>query len=324
MKVKTITQLNIRSSADTNNPRTGIINSGVELEVEKVEGENITSSVNGKEIKSSVWYKDASGHFYWGGGLSIVNDVESNLDNEPIAPDNSLLEKSALTPVIKKKIEQVVNAFETGSATGRYDMLVKYKDYTDPETNTKIEQVTFGRSQTTEFGHLKALVQDYVNDKGIYADQLSPYLDRIGIKPSLATDDNFCKILKDAGKLDPIMKTCQDDLFELKYYQPAYHWFTVNGFTLPLSMLVIYDSTIHSGGVLAFLRKRFTTVVPANGGDEKEWIKNYVDVRNNWLANHSDSLLQKTVYRTQCLMHQIESNNWDLSQSINANGLSIA
>jgi chitosanase len=314
-----VKKLNKRSSVPASLSEKNII--GTVFQGFQFEGEEITTVPNPALGK---WYKDRDGSVYWGGGVITVEDVNKNSGEESVKLDNSILEQMTITPVLKKKIEQVVNAFETGSATGKYDMLVKYKDYTDSETNTKIVQVTFGRSQTTEFGHLRALIQDYVNDKGIYAGQLSPYLDRIGKKPSLATDDNFCKILKDAGKLDPIMKTCQDDLFELKYYQPAYHWFTVNGFTLPLSMLVIYDSTIHSGGILAFLRKRFTTVVPANGGNEKEWIKNYVDVRNNWLANHSDSLLQKTAYRTHCLMQQIENNNWDLSQPVNANGLSIA
>ena len=314
-----VKKLNKRSSVPATLAEKNIV--GTVFQGFQFEGEEVVSVPNPALGK---WYKDRDGSIYWSGGLSVVKDIPDDADDEPIAPNNSLLEKSSLTPVLKKKIEQVVNAFETGSATGKYDMLVKYKDYTDPETNTPIVQVTFGRSQTTEFGHLKALVQDYINDKGAYANQLLPYLDRIGKKPSLATDNNFCNTLIEAAKNDPLMKTCQDDLFELKYYQPAYHWFTVNGFTLPLSMLVIYDSTIHSGGILAFLRKRFATVVPANGGDEKEWIKNYVNVRGNWLANHSNSLLQKTVYRTQCLMQQIERNNWDLSQAINANGLSIA
>jgi len=323
MKVKTITQLNIRNSPNKNNPRTGILNPDVELEAEKFEGETLKDTVNGTEVESSEWYKDASGHYYWGGGLSVVNDLPDKKEEEIAAHDNSLMEKTSITTVVKKKIEQVVNAFETGSATGDYGELVKYRDYSDPETKSLIVQVTYGRSQTTEFGHLKALVQDYINSKGIYADQLLPYLNRIGNKPSLATDDVFCNSLKDAGKNDPIMKTCQDNLFEIKYYQPAHNWFTVNGFVLPLSLLVIYDSTIHSGSVLPFLRKRFSTVLPVSGGDEKEWINNYVNVRENWLGTHSNPLLHATVYRTQCFKKQIEQNNWDLIQKVIANGVTI-
>ena len=283
----------------------------------------------GEEVKLvpnptlGTWYKDRNNNFYWGGGLAIVKDIADEKEEEIDAPNNDLMEKASISAIIKKKIEQIVNAFETGSATGKYDALVKYKDYNDPETKSTIIQVTFGRSQTTEFGHLKALVQDYIDNKGQYANQLLPYLNKIGKKPSLATDDIFCAALKAAGKNDPIMKTCQDQLFEIKYYHPAYSWFTANGFELPLSLLVIYDSTIHSGSVPGFLRKRFSTAVPANGGDEKEWIINYINVRENWLATHSNSLLHATVYRPQCFKKQVEHNNWDLLQAVVANGVSI-
>ncbi len=269
------------------------------------------------------WFKDRDNNYYWGGGLNIFEEPVNELAPEFTQPDNALLENIPITPILKKKIEQVINAFETGSAEGNYAELVKLHDYSDPETHTRIQQVTYGRSQTTEFGHLKALIQDYVNSNGQQSNILSPYLNRIGRKPSLAIDDQFCNALKTAGKSDPIMKTCQDRLFEAKYYQPAFNWFTKNDFTLPLSMLVIYDSTIHSGGILDFLRKRFNTVVPASGGNEKEWINNYVTVRHNWLANHSDAILRNTVYRTECFKKQLLHANWDLVQSINAHGVII-
>jgi hypothetical protein len=50
----------------------------------------------------------------------------------------------------------------------------------------------------------------------------------------------------------------------------ACEWFKKNGFTLPLSMLVIYDSYIHSGGIRNDLRKRFAEWVPAEGRNEKK------------------------------------------------------
>lgn len=269
------------------------------------------------------WYRDRDNHFYWGGALNILEQPIDEQAPELAVPDNEILESIAITPVVKRKIEQVINAFETGSAEGNYGTLVKLKDYNDPATNTRIVQVTFGRSQTTEFGHLKSLIQDYVGRHGLFAAELQPYLQRIGKKPSLAIDNVFCDALKNAGKKDPIMKSCQDDLFDAKYYQPAHAWFTTNQFILPLSLLVIYDSKIHSGGILGFLRKKFNTAVPANGGNEREWINNYVNARHNWLANHSDALLRKTVYRTECFREQIQKANWDLSQPINAHGVKI-
>jgi chitosanase len=267
------------------------------------------------------WYKDRDNNFYWGGGLHVLDETE--FAELPTEIENPELEKFTITPSIKLKIEQVINAFESGSAKGNYAALVRYKDHLDPVTKVKIVQVTFGRSQTTEFGHLKTLVQDYVDRKGLFAETLRPYLEKIGKKPSLATNDVFCNTLIKAGKDDPIMVVCQDNLFQNKYYLPAHSWFSVNGFELPLSMLVIYDSFIHSGGILAFLRKRFTQVVPASGGDEKKWITAYINARHNWLTNHSDALLRKTNYRTKCFTEQMQNDNWGLEKQINANGVII-
>lgn len=318
--IVTANKLNKRSSIPSSLPDArGII--GIVVKGFTFTADEVTETPNGALGK---WYKDRDNCFYWGGALSVIENQSNTNEDDGTSTANANLENTLITPVIKKKIEQVVNAFETGSAQGNYAELVKFKDYMDPDNNNALMvQITYGRSQTTEFGHLKALVQDYVNSNGTFTNILSPYLDRLGKKPSLATDSVFCKALIDAGKTDPIMKTCQDELFEVKYYQPAFNWFTVNGFTLPLSMLVIYDSTVHSGGILLFLRKRFSTAVPINGGNEKEWITNYVNVRNQWLATAANPLLHTTVYRTKCFITQIQNDNWDISQTIVANGVNV-
>lgn len=270
------------------------------------------------------WYKDQDHKFYWGGGLVVISEMPDEEELTNGENDGNPLELTpTITPVVKRKIEQVINAFETGSADGKYGTLARLKDYKDPDTGAFIAQVTYGRSQTTEYGHLKALVADYIGQHGVYANELKPYLNKIGKKPSLATENGFCNALINAGKNDPIMKSCQDHLFESKYYQPAFSWFNQHGFKLPMSMLVIYDSMIHSGSILRFLRRRFITSVPANGGDEREWITNYVNARHHWLANHSNPLLRKTIYRTNCFKEQIAQGNWDLSQTITANGVRI-
>ena len=111
--------------------------------------------------------------------------------------------------------------------------------------------------------------------------------------------------------------------FDSYYFLPALSWFSQMGFTLPLSLLVIYDSEIHSGGVPDFLRKRFPEKPPVKSGDEKTWIKEYVDVRHQWLKSHSKKILQNTVYRTQCFKTQIQNCNWNLTQTVRANGVNV-
>ena len=92
----------------------------------------------------------------------------------------------------KFKILQVVNVFETGSKQGKYDMLVIYADGIN---NSR--QITFGRSQTTEQGNLKALVQLYIVKNGMFATQLQPFVKDIGKKP-LVDNAIFKNLLKQA------------------------------------------------------------------------------------------------------------------------------
>ena len=58
-----------------------------------------------------------------------------------------------ITPESKRKILQVVNVFETGKLEGRYDALVVMNDGPGG-----IPQITFGRSQTTEYSGLRDLI----------------------------------------------------------------------------------------------------------------------------------------------------------------------
>ena len=213
-----------------------------------------------------------------------------------------------LTDQQKHICEQVINAFESGSAAGVYGAISIMDD--GPH---RVRQISYGRSQTTEYGNLEELLEMYVNNNGIYSAAIHPYLDKIGVTP-LVDDAAFKKLLGDAGAKDPVMQRVQDQFFDLRYFQPAIQWMDDNGFTLPLSALVIYDSFIQSGSIMSWLRKRFPERSPLNGGDERTWITQYVDTRHDWLATHSNPLLQNTVYRTGCFKNEISRDNWDLSQ----------
>lgn len=227
----------------------------------------------------------------------------------------------SITSIQKQKIIQVLNVFETGSKEGKYDNISVYKDGT--VNGQKVYQITYGRSQTTEFGNLKRLIELYITRNGKFANDFKPFVSKIGKSPSLRTNNNFRTLLKRSAKEDIIMRNTQDEFFEMYYYQPAYNWFVGQKFKDALSLLVIYDSFIHSGGMPIFLRQRFAERTPFNGGNEQKYIKQYVEVRHDWLKNHSNKILQKTIYRTQCFKNQINATNWDLSKQINANGIII-
>ena len=221
-----------------------------------------------------------------------------------------------ITTKNKTKIMQIVNVFETGNPQGKYDSITIL-----PDGKNNTLQITYGRSQTTEQGNLKALIELYIKKGGVYSAELTVYLAKIGVTP-LTGDEKFKKLLKSAGG-DPIMINAQDEFFDTVYYEPALHFFNGYQFTLPLSLLVIYDSYIHSGSVPDFLRNKFSESPPSKGEDEKKWIEAYVKARHYWLATNKKKVLQKTIYRTQCFLDQIKSENWDLVKPVTVLGITI-
>jgi chitosanase len=155
-----------------------------------------------------------------------------------------------LTPQQKRICQRVVNAFETGIADGDYGNVSIYHD--GPH---RIRQITYGCSQTTEYGNLHELISLSVSNSGQFSKELKPYLNRIG-NQALVDDAQFKRLLKQAGN-DSVMQQTQDAFFDTRYFQPAMHWATEQGFVEALSELVIYDSFIHSDSIFSFLRPRF-------------------------------------------------------------------
>lgn len=211
--------------------------------------------------------------------------------------------------------ERIINVYETGSIEGDYSNITIY-----PDGPHDMRQITYGRAQTTEYGNLAELVRMYVEAGGTFASQLRPFVRLIKHTP-LVDNAEFKLLLRRAGREDPVMAETQDVFFDKRYFRPAQAWASSNGFTRALSMLVIYDSFIQSGGILPFLRARFPEKTPAGGGNENEWIRQYVDVRHDWLAGHSKPILRRTIYRTRDSKREIGRDNWDLALlPVSANG----
>ena len=101
-------------------------------------------------------------------------------------------------------------------------------------------------------------------------------------------------------------------------------WADEHGFTRALSALVVYDSFIHSGQVLWFLRQRFAANPPSLGGSEQIWLSEYVRVRHDWLSLHRRAAVRKSIYRTQAFKEQIAAGNWDLERvPVHVNGIGV-
>ena len=216
----------------------------------------------------------------------------------------------------KNLIKKVLLAFEQSSTSIKYD---KIYTWDDGPNNIKQITVSFG---VTEYGNLKTLIRNYCLKNGRHSAAFNEYVADIGKKP-LVENTKFIGLLKEAAT-DPVMQMVQEQAYEDMYINPAYNFCTTNGFQEELSKLVICDSYLHSGSILQFLRNKFSTSVPAKGGDERKWIYEYCTVRREWLKNHSNKILNKTVYRMDFMLDRLQVGDWKLSNPpYNANGVII-
>ena len=216
----------------------------------------------------------------------------------------------------KNLIKKILLAFEQSSTTIKYSKIYEYNDGPN-----KIKQITLSFG-LTEYGNLKKLVRTYCLKGGMFADQLTPFINQISVN-SLCKSVEFKKLLTLAGE-DPIMQQCQEEAYDSMYIDPAYKFCSTNNIVTNLGKLVICDSYLHSGSILSLLRNKFAEAIPSKGGDEKKWIESYCTVRREWLKNHSNTDLHNTVYRMNFMLDIIKKGDWDLSQSpFTANGVKI-
>jgi chitosanase len=215
-------------------------------------------------------------------------------------------------------ILRVLNVAETGTPETDYRSVYRYAD-----GNHGRRQVTLGRGYTEDCGSLGRVIRAYGALGGPYSALLVNYLPRVGTGV-LAANEAFVEALKRAGREDPNFRRAQDQVFDEVYWQPALRWFGANGLTLPLSMLVVADSWLHSGTVFSWLEARFSERTPAHGGEEKAWTAAYVRARRAWLGGHPRALLRKTVYRCDCYAREIARSNWTLAAlPIVMNGVAV-
>lgn len=239
------------------------------------------------------------------------------------------MSKIRLTEPQEDLISRWLSAVETGNPNGDYGRVSILKD--NPHGGP---QVTYGFHQTTEAGgNLKKLLRNYLarEDKAITSKGIEVLRDFISSPQYRHTSNmTFRNLLKGLGQ-DPAMQDVQEKFFLEHYMEPAVAWAEKNGFTKALSLLVIYDSFIQSGGILWFLRRRFSAYPPsAEGGNEVDWIKSYTDVRHQWLKHWGDGrssksrLLRNSAYRTKALLYEINRGNWDLDQEpMVVNGIKV-
>jgi chitosanase len=221
------------------------------------------------------------------------------------------MKPDAITTVF---IRRILSVAETGEPEWNPSAVYLYAD--DNRFNPPRKQVTVSIG-FTENGNLKPMLEGYLAKGSEHESRLRPYLIGLGEKsrPSLAGNKAFIGLLKEAGK-DPKMRAAQEEAFDALYLGPAFDWAETYGFREPLSYLVIADSFLHSGSMLGFLMAKFSEKKPVDGGEEKKWIKDYLEARHKWLREHSNKILNKTIYRADAYLREIANDNWTLANPL--------
>jgi chitosanase len=220
----------------------------------------------------------------------------------------------SITPQQKHAIDCILSIFETGK-------IPTPASYSTCTILADGAGISYGKHQATDrAGSLDKIVKQYIAEGGTHASKLQPFVQRLAsndtAKMTMATAPQWAKdlvsLLKEAGQ-DPKMQAAQDAVFDENYWLPAVNAAKDAGLKTALGHAVIYDTCIHSGpGRVGTHRAAFPQKSPANGGDEKEWIKAYVAARKSWLLGNSNPIVRKTIYRMEAFEKLMAENNWDL------------
>ncbi len=231
------------------------------------------------------------------------------------------------TPDQKRAIDCVLAIFETG----RVPTSASYATCTILADGAGI---SYGKHQCTDkAGSLDLVVKAYIKKGGKHAKELEACLPLLASNASTKVPPkgpwgpevtNLVNLLKTAGA-DPIMHEAQYEVFDANYFLPAVNHAKDAGLTTALGLLAIYDTCIHSGpGRVGTHRAAFPEKSPKNGGDEKAWVKAYLNARRAWLAANSNALVQKTVYRQDAILELIKADNWDLKFPFTIRGVKVS
>lgn len=227
----------------------------------------------------------------------------------------------------KHVIDCVLSIFETG----RVPTAASYATCTILADGAGI---SYGKHQCTDrAGSLDLVVKRYIALGGQFATAFKAFETTLATNASTKVPPkgpwgtevtDLVNLLKAAGA-DPVMHRAQDEVFDEQYFTPAVNHAKSAGLTTALGLLVVYDTCIHSGpGGVPMIRQKFAAKSPANGGDEKEWVKGYINARRAWLAGNSNPLVQGTVYRMDALKALVDAGAWDLAMPLTVRGQRIA
>lgn len=137
-----------------------------------------------------------------------------------------------------------------------------------------------------------------------------PALKKVNGSASTAGLDEFAKVFKESGA-DESLRQAQWNVLIRLYWSPAYHTCKKYGLKSVLALYFIYDTCLNLGN--AATAKKVKAKAPSEGGDEKEWLKQYLIERRAYMKATNNF---GPVDRVDMQMKILESGNMDLARPI--------
>lgn len=224
----------------------------------------------------------------------------------------------AFSDLDKLKAIAIVNIFETGRPFGDYAALAVLNDGAG---------ISYGISQFTHrSGSLLAVVLRYLlmgGSAGRAVLEQSLTLLRTATGPAIerAAADPLLRNALRAAAATAEMREAQHHVAYHRFLLPAIRACEGFGFTLPLSLAVIYDSINHGSWEMIRDRVRLPEPSVRSVGFEKAWITAYVRARHVWLR--SVPRLRPTTYRTSFFLGQIAIGSWQLNFPLMVHGYAL-
>lgn len=221
----------------------------------------------------------------------------------------------SFTDFEKLRAIAIVNVFETGRPFGDYSALAVLNDGAG---------ISYGISQFTHrSGTLAAVIARYLELGGqigrpVLKEHLGLLRSASSVAIAIGSQNRQLKAVLRAAAVTREMRDAQHYVAYRRFLLPAVAACEGSGFTLPLSLAVVYDSINH--GSWETIRDR-VRVSPTSRDFEKRWITAYVKARHEWLR--SIPRLRPTAYRTSFFLAQIIAGNWHLELPLKVNGFAL-
>lgn len=233
---------------------------------------------------------------------------------------------SGVTPVVglnavqKRRADQLISLFENGTTDIQYG----YAENLDDGRG-----ITCGRAGfTTGTGDAYEVVDRYTdrmpnNKLAIYLPELKRLLTATD-KGDVSGLTGFSEAWSSLGN-DPVFRAVQDQVSDRLYYNPSVVHSNELGLDLPLSRAEIYDAIIQHGdgddpdGLQALINRTNNLMggSPKQGIDEKKWLTEFLNVREDDLLHPYDADTQaawsQSTGRIEVFRDIAKSGNYQLN-----------